>query len=127
MMLRHIFTADASPTRSEKTLTRISYPAASSAKAGALGPPSSMGERKPRGGTPVITAASTYRPPAWPTMRAASCFVVGETEFTSTTNGARPSPPDNEAAASTVEPAVTETNTTSAQAAASAAVFRTST
>src|SRR5829696_5451298 len=70
MMLRHIFTADASPTRSEKTLTRISYRAASSAKAVALGPPSSMGERKPRGGTPVITAASTYRPPACPTIRA---------------------------------------------------------
>ena len=58
-----------------------------------------MGERMPLGGTLVITAASTYRPPAALTAWAASCLVAGETEFTSTTNGARASPPASDCAA----------------------------
>ena len=59
MTLRHIFTDEASPIRSENTLSCMPSGPASSAKVCACGPPSSIGELKPWGGTLVMTAAST--------------------------------------------------------------------
>jgi hypothetical protein len=51
-------------------------------------------------------------------MRVASCFVPGDTLFTSTTNGAWPRPPPSERIASSTEPAVKHTNTVRASRAA---------
>jgi hypothetical protein len=57
--LRHIFTEEARPIFGEKAVSRMPKGAARSTKSAACGPPSSIGERMPCGGTLVITAAST--------------------------------------------------------------------
>ena len=115
--LRHILTEEALPISSANTVRLSPSGAAAAVNSLACGPPSSMGERMPLGGTLVITAASTYRPPAAVTARAACCLVAGETEFTSTTNGAPANPPARDCAAASADPAVTDTNTMSAPSA----------
>ncbi|MFC7554355.1 hypothetical protein ACFQU7_22350 [Pseudoroseomonas wenyumeiae] len=59
MTLRHILTEEALPISPGKTFRSMPKGSISSMKAAACGPPSSMGERRPLGGTLAITAAST--------------------------------------------------------------------
>ena len=120
--LRHIFTDDALPISAENTFMFGCTKAIAAMNAAAWSPPSSMGERMPFGGTLAITAASTYRPPACVTIVPPCCFTAGETEFTSTTSGPCASAPFNDSIASSTDPAVTHTNTTSAPATAAAGV-----
>src|SRR5215472_18843347 len=83
MMLRHILTAEDTPNLSLATFALKPSSLISGASSAAPGPPSSSGTLIRYGGTEVMTAPSTYRPPPQLTSFAARCFAAGEAELKS--------------------------------------------